>query len=415
MAKYDTELVHIAALCNPSVFKYGASVIADIPWGTDVGKKLFPSAQAIDHYSDATLASMLTSVLVADEIDGFIQLVNESRKITDQKQIREMVDSLFAYYKTRKVHQIVTDNSSDVDAIVREIKLVPESLTAGIDIHTIGKLDPEQIIAEEMGDLGNPLPTNFDLIKDSTPFKGYLPGQVVQWVGAPGRGKSATMLFEVILMAISGFKVLWLAMGDLTKYDFMSRLTAVISGQPYYKVAMNLSKYFTDDIREVANNIDLITIPAGRITSSELLALVQNSPVDYAVVVADYDSNFKMTNTNSSYEAGGEVYNDLTEIARPGGGRKNRLVFIASQPKIQYWEELEIPLEGAGESSRKQHIIDMMITMGTAGADRPAGMMCLPKVRRGKAGGKTPYMMDDSGRVLQIGHEQLALMRQYKG
>jgi len=408
--KLEPELVHIASMFNTKVFKSVSPIINNFPWSTPIGKELFSEPKPLDQYSDNTIASILSNVMLGDEISGFIELIHDSKSIVDPKQIELLVKNIHKYYKVRKVHQIVGQNSDDVESLLKEIKKIPDSLTGGIDAVQLGGLKPSEVIAAELGGIDNVIPTNFEVIRKSTPFNGYLPGQVVQVVGPPGRGKSALMLYEIVNMAINGYKILWVAMGDLMKYDFISRFTTVITGVEYYKVALDPDKYFTEPVQEVANNIHLITIPAGKISSRELVNYVDNSEIDYDIIVADYDSNFKTDSEASSYDQGGDTYNDLTELARPPG-KRSRLVFIGAQPKIQYWEALSIPLEGAGESSRKQHIIDMMITLGTANSDRPAGIMTLTKVRRGSPNASTGYVMDEAGRFHEISREQLALMR----
>lgn len=349
--------------------------------------------------------------MISDEISVFIDSVKEYKSITNQTEIDILIKSIFKYYKIRKVNEIVNKNSSDIDELVRLIKEVPASLASCVEIVQLGSLIPSQVIEQELGDMNDLIPTQLDIVRNSTPFKAYLPGQVVQFCGAPGRGKSATMLYEVTGMAVANKKTLWLAMGDLLKFDFITRFTSVLTSEEYYKVALNPDKYWTIEVQEVANNIDLITIPAGKLTSDELVNLVNNSPIDYDVIVIDYDSNFK-TDEENMYKSGGDVYNDLTAIARPPN-KKARLVFIASQPKTQFWNEMKIPLEGAGESSRKQHIVDIMITLGTVGADRPAGVIHIAKQRRGKAGADSGYMLTESGQVKEITMADLSLIRNY--
>lgn len=410
--RLDAELIHISALFNQEVFNTLLPVINNFPWVTEIGKVLFENVKSLSDYNDLTIASKLSSIVIPEEIDALLNSIHIMKGITSTNEIESLSLALYKYYKIRKTHEYVTKYKDDIDQLVKHIKTIPDSVTSSVQIVTLGKLDPLVVMDEEIGGLDNVLPTNFKVIKDATPFKGYLKGQIIQFVGSPGKGKSALMLYEVTLMAIHGHKILWIALGDLMKYDFISRFTTILSGIEYYKVALDPNKYFTEEVKEVANNIDLITVPAGRLTSEELINIVETSKTDYEVIVIDYDSNFKIENENS-YQQGGDTYNDLTEIARPTNGKRARLVFIASQPKIHYWNELRIPMDGAGESSRKQHIVDMMITLGTANADMPAGIMFLAKVRRGTPNGETGFYMDASGRFFEIDTNQLALMRRF--
>ena len=61
-------------------------------------------------------------------------------------------------------------------------------------------------------------------------------------------------------------------------------------------------------------------------------------------------------------------------------------MMVASQPKVSYWKEEIIPLEGAAESSKKQHVVDLMMTFNLVARDATIGTFFIPKVRRGTSG-----------------------------
>lgn len=223
------------------------------------------------------------------------------------------------------------------------------------------------------------------------------------YVFSHNTGKSAFIMQEVANMAIGGSKVLMLILGDLMEYDIITRFVALVSNTKYYEVAINPDKYFTDEIKEVANNIDFVVTPAKSLSSTMILELLNNSKKRYDVVVVDYDSNVKTT-SESMYEAGGELYDILTSVTRPKD-QPYRLVFVACQPNKMYWDYEELPEESAGESSRKQHNVDLMITIGRAKSNNEKtkiGRIAIPKVRRGNAGASMPYRVTESGEFIEI-------------
>lgn len=229
-------------------------------------------------------------------------------------------------------------------------------------------------------------------------------------------GKSAFMLSECILSANKNYNILWVALGDLTKYDFLCRLSSNLTRVHYGEIAVNPDKYFDNNLRGLANKIHLVSVPANKLSAGEVLSLVENSQVYYDVVVIDYDSNLRANPNLNSYEAGGEIYNEVTSIARPDNGVLPRLVFIASQPKLFYWDHEILPLEAAGESARKQHTADMIITLGKVDCNASvhlAGYLNLPKVRRGTPNLRTPYTMDNTGTFHELSESELALIRRY--
>jgi hypothetical protein len=131
-----------------------------------------------------------------------------------------------------------------------------------------------------------------------------------------------------------------------------------------------------------------------------------SSPDDYDMYVVDYDTNIA-TGSDSMYESGGELYDLLTSLAFSG-----KLVFVASQPKIGFYGHEKIPMEGLAESSRKQQIIDLQITIGRApGSGTHCGYVGVVKNRRGSEGIYEPYIMSTSLNHVQISQAKYDLVR----
>lgn len=414
--KLNAELLHVAALFNPKINNSFKSLLPDFPWQTQIGKELFGNKEissSLPEWNSISVQSKLSSIMIPEELEEFGNLIEQMKEIDSPTEINQITKSLFVYYQEAQVKKILDSHFDDIPAIISRIRELPTEVGSGVEVYNLGELKADEVIAEELGGVDRVFPSNFDLVKKCSPYGGYLPGQVVMWVAPPGVGKSVTMLYEVLGIAASGKKVLYVAMGDLMRYDFMCRATTLVTNEPYFKVATNLERYYSDELRELFGNIDLICVPSKKLSSEELKALVGS---DYDMVVVDYDSNMKDNDASDNmYHVGGAIYEAVTELARPteGARKETRLVFIASQPKVSYWDAERIPLEGAGESSRKQQTADMMITIGRVQVqgDVKAGYMSIVKNRRGKVDLETPVYMSESGRMIEITEKQLALMR----
>ena len=196
------------------------------------------------------------------------------------------------------------------------------------------------------------------------------------------------------------------------KFDFLTRFTAVATSVDYFKVVQKPNKYYLDpDVTSIREKIDLIAVPSRKLSSKQLISYINSCGKRYDVVIVDYDSNFDQP-SESMYDSGGAIYDDMTEIARPEG-EANRLVMIASQCKTMYWESEIIPEDGLAESSRKQHIIDMMITLGKADAIQPCGILNIAKNRRGTTG-TVPIKRTACGHFVEITNQEYAMMKTYR-
>jgi len=100
------------------------------------------------------------------------------------------------------------------------------------------------------------------------------------------------------------------------------------------------------------------------------------------MIIIDYDENISKDDEDNIYESGGLIYNKMGMFAV----ENHSVVFIVSQPKPGYWNQEIIPLEAAAESSKKQKIIDTMITMGKPFRSSSVGSLFIAKNRRGEVG-----------------------------
>lgn len=416
----STELTHLAAFCNSEIYCMVEPLLDDFPWKTDVAKALNTSTQMRLHDKNpAVIRSILTDVLMEEEIDSFLQIAGDFRSVEADDDILSISENIFSYYQRRKLDEILQEaDGDDMSTVINEIQEIPSEITSPITIHNMGNQDAQKMM-DDIKEIGS-IPSNFALIRDATPFNGYLFGQVIQFVAAPGVGKSAIMLQEAILAAIHGYKVLWVAMGDLSIYDFTCRGTSLLAQQDFFEVSVDLATYYTDKIKEVMGRIDLISAPSRSLSVEQIKARIDRDELDYDLLVFDYDSNFIQSQTGNMYEDGGAMYDTLTGIARPSDERKkrkndrDRVIFVGCQPKSHYWQEEMLDEGASGESARKQHAIDMMVTLGVRHhPEAKCGLMHLPKVRRGKANGVVPYRMNNFGRFSELSKEEYAMLKSY--
>ena len=205
-------------------------------------------------------------------------------------------------------------------------------------------------------------------------------------------GKTLWMMTEALNMALTtNAKIHYLAMGDMKPKDFIVRMGAIYTGKSFGEVTQNIVPIYNTLKNFIRDRLEISVIPAGQITSEEYVEYVRSK--DYDVVFIDYDSNFKLKESDSMYNDFGVVYNSLTKLTQDG-----RLVFIAAQPKIQTWGNSTIELGDVGESSRKIHTVDILFTAGKLDCPNHLGIFKCCKNRRGEEGGKIGYIRLSNGR-----------------
>lgn len=222
--------------------------------------------------------------------------------------------------------------------------------------------------------------SRYKFINDSFTCGGYIPGQIVIISAAPSTGKSLFLQSEAVNFIQQGKRVHLLTLGDLNELDVSIRMMCQISGKSQRQIESDILGNYELYKGVLKQGLSITVVPSGSVTPREYVDWMLSRIDEYDVLMIDYDSNFKRDETKSMYDLGGEAYDALTELTRLG-----KLVFVASQPKQSYFGEEYIPYEGIGESSRKIHIADMIITIGRRWeAGMPMGIMNIAKNRRGE-------------------------------
>ena len=133
----------------------------------------------------------------------------------------------------------------------------------------------------------------------------------------------------------------------------------------------------------ILSHISIASYAADELTPNQLVEEIQSVQKDnrthYHVIIIDYDENFAKDNS-SMYESGGSVYNRIALFSVIN----KSVVFIAAQPKPEFWNKEVIPLEAAAESSKKQKIIDLILTIGSPAKNSAIGTLNIAKNRRGE-------------------------------
>lgn len=227
-------------------------------------------------------------------------------------------------------------------------------------------------------------------INNALMFKGYKPGDVVCVVAAPGSGKTMYMVNEGANAAMQDFNVLHLFLGDMSEYDGFIRYASKYTQIPQDKIVgmtvdeqCDLIRKF--NIQSYFSHIVVSSYAAGEITVDEMIQevyrLQSENHMHFDLINVDYADNL-VPEDDSMYTSGGKIYNKLSYLAFTN----RSVVIVGSQPKQEYWESEIIPKNGAAESSKKQHVIDLMLTLGKVNKTATIGSIFLAKVRRGQEG-----------------------------
>ena len=225
------------------------------------------------------------------------------------------------------------------------------------------------------------------------------------------------LLNQGLCVAQQGYKVLHIYLGDMTKFDAKTRYISIVSGI----VTKKLVKLPTKDLAKFIqrynmtgflSNIDILAYSADELTANQLIEEIKiaqkNKKTHYDFIIVDYDENLAYEDSDM-YKSGGLVYNKLAFFAR----YNSSVIFVASQPKIEYSSHEILPMECLAESSKKQKIVDLVLTMGRPSKGSGVATLHVAKNRRGNSG--TIYRLrtdGDTGKYEHITEDEYIRIKQ---
>jgi hypothetical protein len=304
---------------------------------------------------------------------------------------KDLLDDICADNLIRKGNNLYKDRPSKFIEYIKQANFVV-SQSDNMSTTMFGEVDINRLIAES--DPRNGVKTGFELLDNSfEPYRVVEKGSIGIISAQPGAGKSLVMQSMALNIAAQGKHVHMLVLGDLGYLDIITRMCAMYSGKTFGEVRMDLNNIYNSLNQAIGNRLGITVMSANTLDVEEYVNYMLEHK-EYEVLFIDYDSNFKIEGADDSlYNAYGKIYGEITKLSKD-----NRLVFIASQSKVSSWNSpWGIGLADIGESSRKQHTADFVLTISkTPECINQLGMMRLVKNRRG-ALDESAYIRLDNG------------------
>ena len=359
-----------------------------------------------DGYTDTVFKNDLISLGYTPDMIGIMLQAYEKMRNYTEDELHAVKTALSNVITNEAINKCKRENFSSPIDFVRAIQGFNVDNIQDVDKRiyrefTLFDIDVSKLKTEIVG---SALKSSLPMLNSCSPLGGYLDRTLTMVSGKPGSGKSMLLTQEACEFARQGKKVLYLALGDMNEYHFVTRIFA-----QQYRVSMNkVALTFDTLMLQAKNDPGMAWIPnlkiqcfqPDQISCSNWISFIKSKGFydEYDVFIADYDSNF--SSEEDMYQKGETTYNQLKALSdRPG-----KWVFIACQPKPNYYSEEILPLESGNESSRKQQIVDNMVTVSfppTKGGQNHIGIINVPKYRGGMLA-STPYLMDRNGRFEEI-------------
>nr|CAI9751809.1 DnaB-like replicative helicase [Caudoviricetes sp.] len=367
------------------------------------------------YFSDTTKSLNATlddfDIILSSEYNAESQ---ELKLWSDVKNInisdKDVVESAVIKYVSSRVKEAFfakafTDDKYDLNILEELYKLLSEITSSVNEEQTT-----EDITLSNIDDCCNSYDnTNTDGVKffdnrvsDTLSSRQFDCGTVNVIVGAPGRGKTQLILNQSVYVASEGKYCLHLALGDLTKRQLILRLLAIITGKTINQLSLLSPEQFKVFLQKAKSKYSVIfehlhsrtclpNVFTGVDLINQIEVLQQKRNVHYTQIVIDYDGNIETslssnkknnasTGTGSSmYYEGADIYNNFVQFAK----RNNSVIWMLSQPKIQYWSVEKLPLEALNDSSKKGHIIDFCMSIGKKDLTEDKCTLFISKNRHG--------------------------------
>ena len=357
----------------------------------EISKSLFKK-EFVDTIPDIRLT--ITSIqasnsrIPGEDIFREVDMLLSKHMDFSEDQIKAAISLVQEFIQSRLLAKSVdlASNSGVKEAMPYLNKAVNISLSQTDDVLDLSNSEKVLTLYEEDFPPGfKEIKSSFLLLNHSSSCKGYKYGDLSLYVAPPGVGKTTMLVCEGVNFLAQGLKVFHLILGDMSGYDLYSKYAARILEEDCNEIIGNPLKYSNNaTVKEALKNLRVEVGPSFKYTAEQVVsrAMAIKEVFDFNVIILDYDLNVAQTNSESMYQEGGYSYGLYKGLAMT----KKCLFVLATQPKIEYWEHEIIPVTAAAESSRKQHHIDYMITLGRKKGSTLVGTLNMAKVRRGITG-----------------------------
>lgn len=327
-------------------------------------------------------------------------LYEEAKELPDDQYTNECVFNFVTRARSEDVLSSVVDsikNSGEVDSdnIVSKLADVYNFSMNNLSVLNLSDVSKfETIKKEAVGDDMFPRVVRFfvDAVNETFQYGGIIPGTLNCVAAPPGRGKTSMLINQGASAAKQGFETLHIFLGDMSRYDGLLRYLSTLTGTPtatFIKMSINELSAYVQRFNQtgILDKITVLSYPADTVSANGLMEDIRNLQRDgnkhFDQIIIDYDENLKVENAESMYQNSGILYNKMAAFAVTN----KCVVWIASQPKVDAWKNSEIlPMECLSESSKKQKICDLILTLGKDNKISEAGTLFIAKNRRGTDG-----------------------------
>lgn len=357
---------------------------------TDKELKLVVEDKYKEDYGDIEDVYMCIDKIYSQKVASEDFIYSKMIDFIRRNRIEKSLNNVVKYMESGEV---------DLDAVAVELKNSVNMTISKAKVHNLSDIESIKEIREEaLGSDENPIIIKFfiDKVNKNMQYGGFTPKTVNLVTAPPGNGKTTMLINQGMYTAQQGYKCLHVFLGDMTNWDAKIRYLSCLSGIPTKTIISFTDEELVKFIQKynmsgMLSNLYTVAYAADELTASGLIeeigSIQKDMRIHFDCIIIDYDENLAEEEDNM-YKSGGQIYNKIALFA----AINRSVIFVAAQPKPQYWKCEVIPLEAAAESSKKAKIIDSMITLGKPGKTSEVGTLFIAKNRRG-----------DSNSIMRLG------------
>ena len=340
-----------------------------------------------------------------------LTILREGKKtiIQNESEIGDVLKEIESFIVQKRAVRLLdeyhNDEVSNLEKMRSEIGRIHEFSLKDYEDEFINLSDSDAVNAARLRDFPDEkiIKSSLGVVNFASQYRGYKRGDLVMIAGVTGGGKSTLAIQEAACILKQELKVAAMYLGDLSDSDVAIKMVTALLDEKtlIQKVHENWEDYYNKpEVKTCYHNFNLKAFPPMELDIYDLTLKAKrlHEKFRFDALIVDYDANIKEVD-DGLYKEGGLTYSLLKALAQD----LNCIVFILSQIKQAFWSDEKIYLSAAADSSKKQHVVDFMITIGRNSDNSTVGVCNLPKVRRGVSDKCSYLFFDDSyGRIKEI-------------
>lgn len=210
-----------------------------------------------------------------------------------EDELHSIKTSLSDIVSNEAINRARLENSESPTDFLRSLQKINVDNITEVDAHYIHEVGFGEVDIDALENRvnGHILKSSIDFINKCNPLGGYLDKTLTMVVGKSGSGKSLFLTQEAAAFCMQGKKVMYVALGDMEEYHFVSRLSAQLLHLPLSETSKSIRYWYNRTLENFPQikNLKMSLAQPGKVSCEQWISRLKGMGYfdEYDVFIVD--------------------------------------------------------------------------------------------------------------------------------